>query len=187
MSNLNILETDLAVLVVIDVQEKMLTAISTSPHDAILDKLRRLIEAAKILDIPIIYTEQYPKGIGRTDARVKGWLPSGLEPIEKTTCSCWRDEAFRNALQETRREHVILAGLESHVCVQQTALDLLRVDYATFLPIDAVGSRFAIDMNTAVERMRRAGVEVSTTEALIFDLIERCDHPKFKDILGLVK
>jgi len=187
MSNVNILEADLAVLVVIDVQENMLTAISTSPQDTILDKLRRLIETAKILTVPIIYTEQYPKGLGRTDERVKAWLPSDLEPIEKTTCSCWRDEAFRKALQDTHREHVIVAGLESHVCVQQTALDLLRVDYTAFLPIDAVGSRFAIDMDTAVERMRRAGVEVSTTEALIFDLIERCDHPKFKDILELVK
>jgi nicotinamidase-related amidase len=187
MPNVNILEADLAALVVIDVQEKMLTAITTSPTDIILDKIRRLIGVAKVLDMPIVYTEQYPQGLGPTSTRLKEWLPAELRPVVKTTCSCWRDQSFRNALQATGREHVILAGLETHVCVQQTALDLLRVDYSVFVPVDAIGSRFPLDMNTSLERMRHAGVEISTTESLIFDLVERCDHPKFKDVLQLVK
>lgn len=187
MPYVNVLEERQAVLVVIDVQEKMLAAIGTSPVETILDKIRRLIGTAKVLGIPIIHTEQYPKGLGPTDERLKGWLPEGSGPLVKNTCSCWRDDEFKKALRATGREHVILAGLEAHVCVQQTALDLLRVDYAVFLALDAVGSRFAADMNPSVERMRHAGVEVTTTEAIIFDLIERCDHPKFRDILQLVK
>ena len=187
MPNVNMLEADLAGLVVIDVQEKMLSAISSGPTDIILDKIRRLIGVAKVLDIPIVYTEQYPQGLGPTNEQVKSWMPPGPGPIVKNTCSCWRDQNFRKALQETGREHIILAGLETHVCVQQTALDLLRVDYSVFVPVDAVGSRFSIDMDTSVARMRHAGVEISTTESLIFELIERCDHPKFKDVLKIIK
>lgn len=187
MPNVNILEADQTALVVIDVQEKMLTAISSGPPDAILDKIRRLIGAAKVLEVPIVFTEQYPKGLGPTSGPVREALPGELQPIVKNTCSCWRDPVFREALKATGREQIIVIGLETHVCVQQTALDLLRVDYAVFVAADAVGSRFSTDTEISLMRMRRAGVEVSTTEALIFDLIERCDHPKFKDILRLVK
>jgi len=187
MPHTNMLEEKLAVLVVIDLQEKMLAAIGTSPPETIVDKIRRLVGAAEALDIPIIYTEQYPKGLGPTEPRVKDVLSTAIGPLVKDTCSCWRDQAFRTALQRTEREHVIMAGLETHVCIQQTALDLVRVDYQVFLAADAVGSRFAGDMDVSLQRMRRAGVEISTAEALIFELIERCDHPKFKDILELVK
>jgi len=165
----------------------MLAAITSSPTDAILDKIRRLIGTAKVLDIPILFTEQYPKGLGATSHVVREAFPRELGPMVKTTCSCWRDGAFRSALQATGREQIMVVGLETHVCVQQTALDLLRVDYAVFIAADAIGSRFSFDTEIALMRMRRAGVEISTTESLIFDLIERCDHPKFRDILQLVK
>jgi len=187
MPNVNILEAGDAALVVIDVQEKMLSAVTSAPTDVILDKIRRLIGTAKVLDLPIVFTEQYPKGLGATSSLVREALPRELKPIVKTTCSCWRDPAFRDAVQATGREQVIVAGLETHVCVQQTALDLLRVDYAVFVAADAVGSRFPYDTEISLMRMRRAGVEISTAESLIFELIERCDHPKFKDILQLVK
>lgn len=187
MPHTNILEASLAVLVVVDVQAKMLAAVTTSPREQITDKIRRLAGAAEVLNVPILYTEQYPQGLGPTHPDVKAHLASATGPIVKTTCSCWRDEGFRRALQRTDREHVILAGLEAHVCIQQTALDLLRVDYQVYAAADAIGSRFPGDLDLAIERMRHAGVEVSTTETLIFELVERCDHPKFKEILGLVK
>ncbi len=187
MPNVDFLETALAALVVVDVQEKMPAAIGSSPTDGIIEKINRLIAAAGVLDIPILWTEQYPKGLGPTAPPVSKAMPDGLAAIEKTTCSCWRDEAFRAALQATNREHVIFAGLETHVCIQQTALDLRRVDYSVFVAADAVGSRFDSDHATAVARMAHAGVQISSVEALLFELIERCDHPKFKDILKLVK
>jgi len=187
MPHVNILEAQLAILVVVDVQEKLLPAIESSPPADIIDSIGRLISAARILDVPILHTEQYPKGLGPTDQRIKQPLPTGSEPIEKTMCSCWRDAAFREALQQTDREHVILAGLETHVCIQQTALDLIRVDYVPFVAADAVGSRRPTDKKIALARMRHAGAEISTTESIIFELIERCDHPKFKDILELIK
>jgi nicotinamidase-related amidase len=187
MSHVSVLETALAALVVIDVQERMLGAVTTSPGDDIIKATQKLIAAARVLEIPILYTEQNPSGLGQTDARLKEAMEGAVGPLVKTTCSCWRDEGFRRALQQTRREHVILAGLETHVCVQQTALDLLRVDYAPFVALDAIGSRRELDMQASVARMRQAGVTVSTTESLIFELVERCDHPRFKDILKLVK
>lgn len=186
MPHVSVLESPLSVLVVVDVQEKMLAAVTTSP-DIVIGSIAKLISAAKVLDIPILYTEQNPAGLGRTDPALKDILASAHGPLVKTTCSCWRDENFRNALQQTRREHVILAGLETHVCIQQTALDLLRVDYAPFVAVDAVGSRRTQDMKTSLARMRQAGVTISTTEALIFELVERCDHPRFKDLLRLIK
>lgn len=187
MPHTNMLEADLTAVVVVDVQTKMLGAIGTSPADAVVGNIVRLIRAARILDLPVLCTEQYPQGLGSTVDEVRAALPNGLEPIVKSTCSCWRDEAFRTALQKTLREHIVLVGLESHVCIQQTALDLLRVDYVPFVAADATGSRRAADMDVAIGRMRTAGVEVSTAEALIFELIERCDHPRFKDILELVR
>ncbi len=181
------LEEKLAALVIVDVQEKMLQAIGTSPPQVILDKIMRLIGVAEVLGLPIIHTEQYPKGLGPTDAGLRRRLAGASPAIEKTTCSCWRDEPFRQALKRTEREQIIVAGLETHVCIQQTALDLLRVDYQVFVPVDAVGSRFKLDMDLSLDRMRAAGVVLSTVESLIFELIERCDHPKFKDVLKLVK
>jgi nicotinamidase-related amidase len=187
MPHTNMLEEKLAALVIVDVQEKMLAAIGTSPVEAILDKIRRLAGTADILGIPVVYTEQYPKGLGATHPRVKACLARATGPIVKSACSCWRDEGFRAALQQTGREQVIVAGLETHVCIQQTVMDLIRVDYQVFVPVDAVGSRFVPDMDVSVARMRHAGAEISTTESLIFELIERCDHPKFKEVLELIK
>jgi len=187
MPHTNILEADLAALVVIDVQEKMLATIQSSQPEQIIDRMLRLIGTADLLGLPILWTEQYPKGLGPTDGRLRDRLGPGRSPIVKSMCSCWRDDAFKRAIEQTHREQIILAGLETHVCIQQTALDLLRVDYGVFVAADAVGSRRLTDMQTALERMRCAGVEVSTSESLMFELIERCDHPKFRDFLKLVK
>lgn len=187
MPDTRFLQAGAAVLVVIDVQEKMLAAISSSPPERIIDRIGRLIAAAEVLGMPVIWTEQYPKGLGPTESRLAARLAKHRGPLVKTTCSCWRDGPFRLALEETGREHVILCGLEAHVCVQQTALDLLRVDHDVFVAGDAVGSRAEVDARFAYERMACAGAAISSSESLIFELIERCDHPRFKDILQIVK
>lgn len=187
MPHTNMLEERLAALVVVDVQEKMLAAIGSAAPGGIIDKIRRLVGTAEILGLPIIYTEQYPQGLGPTDAGLKSCLAAATGPIVKTTCSCWRDEKFRAALQRTDRQQVIVAGLETHVCIQQTVMDLIRVDYQVFVPADAIGSRFQSDMSVSLERMRNCGAEISSTESLIFELIERCDHPKFREVLKLIK
>ncbi|MBI5764898.1 MAG: isochorismatase family protein [Planctomycetes bacterium] len=187
MAPVLMVEADLAAVVVIDFQEKMLRAIGTSPNEALAKRIGMITSTARLLGVPVLYTEQNPKGLGATDASLAGAVDGATGPLIKTTCSCWRDEGFRTALQRTEREHVILCGLETHVCIQQTALDLLRVDYVPIVPMDAVGSRFQSDYDAAANRMRAAGVLLTTTESLLFELIERCDHPRFKEFLQIVK
>ncbi len=187
MAHAPMIETDLAVVVVVDFQEKMLGAIGTSPKDALARRINMLLRTAQLLNVPVLYTEQYPQGLGTTDRSIIESLKGATGPLIKTTCSCWRDEGFRTALQRTEREHVILCGLETHVCIQQTALDLLRVDYVSFVPVDAVGSRFQTDHDAAILRMRSAGATITTAGSVLFELIERCDHPRFKDFLQIVK
>ncbi|MBX3394564.1 MAG: isochorismatase family protein [Phycisphaerae bacterium] len=184
------IEASSSVLVVIDVQKKMTAAINSDPPEEIIARIEKLVRAAAILEIPILCTEQYPAGLGETDDGLRSTLATAgarRDPIIKNTCSCWRDETFRLALQQSGREHVILAGMETHVCIQQTALDLLRVDYATFIAADACGSRRLRDATIALNRMASAGAAVTSTESIIFEWIERCDHPRFKDIIKLVK
>lgn len=187
MPQVNMIERDLAALVVVDVQEKMLSAIGSDPVAGVVDRCIQLVRMAQLFEMPIFLTEQYPKGIGPTNDRLKSALPEEVRVFEKTTMSCWRDSAFSEALQQSGREHIVVCGVESHVCIQQTVLDLLRVDFVPFVPVNAVASRFDFDKAAAMERMRSAGAELTTAEALIFELVERCDDPKFKDVLKLVK
>jgi len=187
MPHCEILEAGRAVVVVVDVQSRMLDAIGSDDRTGLVERIARLVAGASVMGAPVLFTEQYPQGLGLTADALLDVLRGARGPIIKSTCSCWRDAGFRAALQETQREHVLLAGIESHVCIQQTALDLLRVDYVPFVAVDAIASRRASDKETAVARMQQAGVVVSTTEALLFELVERCDHPRFKDILRLIK
>lgn len=176
-----------AALVVIDVQDKMLGAIKSDPLDELRRHTIKLIRTATLLGVPVLCTEQYPNGLGGTDGEIKASLPDSVVCLEKTTMSCWGDKPFKAALQATQREHVILCGVETHVCIMQTALDLRNVDYDVFVATDACGSRFAHDKSVAIDRMRQADVVMSTTEALMFEMIGRCDHPQFKSFLEIVK
>ncbi len=178
-------QTDLAVLIIIDMQARMMPAIDRGP--TITASARKMLKAAGILGLPVLHTEQNPRGIGATTPEIAQSLPPESTPIIKSTCSCWSDPQFRARLQATNREHVILVGVETHVCIQQTALELLRVDYVPFIPADAVGSRRPFDRDTALARMARAGAIITSTESLIFELVRRCDVPEFKPLLELVK
>ncbi len=178
-------ETELAVLVVIDMQQRMMPAIAEGAR--VTAAVRRMLRAVAVLGVPVMHTEQNPAGLGATTPEIAGLLPGGSGPIVKTTCSCWADEAFRERLKRSRREHVLLAGVETHVCIQQTALELLRVDYTVFVLADAVGSRREFEKETALARMRDAGAIVTTVEAMMFELVRRCDVPTFKPLLEIVK
>lgn len=187
MPHVNMLESPLAALVVVDMQAKFLDAITSDPPTDTIDRIGRLVAAARIFELPVFVTEQYPKGLGSTDKRVVKSLGEAAQRFEKTTMSCWRDGPFRAALKATGREQIILCGIEAHVCIQQTALDLIRMDYQVFVPVDSIASRFGRDKTAAVDRMRAAGAEIVSAEAVIFELVERCDHPRFKDVLKIVK
>lgn len=163
-------------LVVIDVQQGF-SAYET--FDQVARACGRLLAAARILQIPRIVTEQYPKGLGPTVQAV------GLEdeqPIEKTVFSAVRAEGFD--LQG--RDQAIVCGIEAHVCVSQTVLDLLEAGVRVHVPADAVGSRHPIDYERGLMRLERAGASVSTVETVLFELLERAGTPEFKAIQKLV-
>lgn len=170
------LSRDRAALVVIDVQQGFS---SYDTFDAVAAACGKLLAAARTLSIPRVVSEQYPKGLGGTVSAV------GLEderPLEKTVFSAARADGFD--LQG--REQAIVCGIETHVCVSQTVLDLLEAGVEVHVPADAVGSRHAIDYERGLQRLQREGAVISTVETALFELLERAGTPEFKTIQKLI-
>ena len=167
-------------ILVIDVQDRLLPVVRRP--GAIERQIVRLLDAAVLLEIPIVATEQYPKGLGPTTTSVNARLPN--PPIRKMQFSAATSEV-RNALDSDKA--VVIVGIETHVCVAQTAADLVDAGFRVLLPRDAVSARFEIDHETALDRMARFGVTVTTCEALLFEWLESAEHTHFKAISRLVK
>ncbi len=173
---MSLLVRNRAALVVVDVQEGFRPyAVFTS----VAESCARLVQAARILDIPRLVSEQYPKGLGHTVAEVG---LSDERRIEKTVFSAARADGF----DLEGRDQAIVCGIEAHVCVSQTVHDLLAQGIEVHVPADAVGSRHDIDYNRGLERMERAGAVVGTVEASLFELLERAGTPEFKAVQGLI-
>ncbi|HEX7125258.1 MAG TPA: isochorismatase family protein [Thermodesulfobacteriota bacterium] len=179
-----------ACLVVVDVQENLARAMPADTFPRVTRNLVLLATAARTLGLPVLLTEQYPKGLGRTIGPVAEALAGGgtpPTPIEKVDFACTAVPAFREALQASGRRTVILAGVEAHVCVLQTALGLLEAGYAVQVPADAVASRTAANRQIGVDLMGRAGAVVTSTETVVFQLLGRAGTPEFKALAPLVK
>ena len=177
-----------AVLVVVDVQERLVPAIHKDLYPRSLKNMQVAIEAADTLGLPIILTEQYPKGLGKTVPEVM--LPlDGKEYrlIEKMTFSCARDEGFLSAVSDLNRRQVIMVGMETHVCVYQTSVDLTRAGYSLFVLDDAVSSRFLHNYQSGLQALRDAGCTVVSTETAIFQLLKVAATPEFKKVVSLIK
>jgi len=173
-------------LLVIDLQTRLLPHIDG--HDEVIATAGGLIETAGLYRLPILATVQYTRGLGPMDEHVAGLLTSaGTTPIEKAAFSVCRDEACRAQARQLGRDQVIVTGIEAHVCVQQTVLDLLSMGLEPIVCADAVSSRRARDREVALDRMRQAGAVVTTTEAVLFELCEVSGTPEFKQMLAVVK
>jgi nicotinamidase-related amidase len=173
---MSLLERDKAALVVVDVQEGFR---SYTTFEAVAEACSKLVRGARILGVPRIVSEQYPKGLGHTAPEVD--LQD--EPrIEKTVFSAARADGFD--LHE--RTQAIVCGIETHVCVAQTVHDLLDRGVEVHVPADAVGSRHELDYERGLERLERAGAVVSTVEAVLFELLERAGTPEFKQVQKLI-
>lgn len=175
-----------AMVLVIDVQEKLLPLIGG--HDRVVCANQKLLAGAAVFDLPVLVTEQYPKGLGATVEAIRVFLSrDGVSVSEKPTFSAWADPAVRETIRRIDRPQIIVTGIEAHVCVQQTALDLCIVDYDVYVCADAIGSRGRVDHDTALDRMRQAGARVTTVESVLFELCGRCDAPRFKSMLEVIK
>ena len=171
-----------SVVVVVDVQDKLLAKVPTGP--TLVRNAGFILDAANLLDVPAVATEQYPKGLGPTTAEIARRLTGAVPP--KTAFSCCGAAGFLHSLRELGRPNVVLVGMETHVCVLHTALDLLEAGFTIFVPVDAVASRHAIDHDTALRRLERTGVVPTTAEAVAFEWVGDASHPQFKAVSRLV-
>ncbi len=185
MSHARVLDRAESVLVVIDVQEAYRGV--TVEHERMVRGVRRLVEAAKILNIPVLATEQYPKGLGHLMAEVCETLPAGLEVIEKLSLSCYGEARFAERLDGLKRRHVLVCGIETHACVNQTAHDLLHRGYVVHVPFDATSSRFEHDYRVGWEKIIGSGAVPTTVEMACLEWIRTAQAPEFKAIQKVIK
>lgn len=179
-----ILKKETSALLIIDLQEKILPVIRNV--DIVIENTIKLIKGFKTLNLPIYFTEQYPKGLGPTSSKILAQL-KGYNAIQKMSFSCFGAEDLFTELRSKKLHQIIISGVESHVCVQQTVLDLLANDFQVNVAADAVSSRREFDFQIALDRMRTLGAEITTTESILFELLEVCGTPEFKEISRIVK
>lgn len=173
-----------AALIVIDVQEKLARVMYQ--REKLVDNLQKLIRGIHILDVPMIVTEQYPQGLGVTIPEITK-LISNMQPLPKLSFSCNGDEKFANKFKELGRKQVIVSGIESHVCVYQTVRDLINSGYEVHVVTDTVSSRTLENRGIGLNMMNRMGAFLTSTEAVLFELLKIAKGERFKAISQLVK
>jgi nicotinamidase-related amidase len=179
-----LLDRNRAALAVIDMQEAFAKIIPD--FAALAERAALLVEAANLLKLPVIVTEQYPKGLGHTVPAIAKHFNEGLEPIEKLSFSACGVQEFDTRLRERHAEQVILCGIEAHICVSQTAHDLLQNGYQVHLISDAVSTRLPRNRDVAINKMATAGAVISSIEMALFELCP-AGTPEFKQMQALVK
>ncbi|MDM7916288.1 MAG: hydrolase [Candidatus Eisenbacteria bacterium] len=183
------LSKERAVLLVVDVQGRLLPSIHDA--DATVSAITRLVRGFGIAGAPVVVTEQYRKGLGETDPRIQEAVREvsggSFDPYEKMSFSCCRDETFRAAIEALRRSQVVLCGIESHVCVHQTALDLLGAGYEVQIAADAVSSRSPRNREIALQRLASEGAKLTTVETAVFEMLEVCGTDAFRAWSRLIR
>ena len=174
-------------LMIIDVQDNLMKVMEPGIRQKIVNNIKLLIALVQKLGIPLILTEQYPKGLGKTLIEIRQVLES-YHPVEKVFFSCYQDEGFKSSLKQLNLARaVLLTGVETHICLLQTALDLLANDYKVYVISDAVCSRRKLDWEIGLRLIERAGGIITTTEALIFQLLTRAATEEFRFMSKLLK
>ena len=180
-----LLDRDAAVVVVVDVQEAYRHVLHE--YERVARAVSVLVRGAVALGVPIVTTEQYPNGLGHTVAEVAEHLPHGTRPVEKLSLSCCGTPAFVAALAELSRRQVILAGIETHACVNQTAHDLLAAGYAVHVPRDTTSSRHADDAAIGWQKIIAAGAVPATVESALLEMLRTAEAPEFKTVQRIIK
>ena len=182
--NMKLLDEKDSLLLIIDIQDKLVTALE---KDTIITKASKLAAAAKHLDIPIILSEQYPKGLGHTVPLITQNLPADVETIEKTSFSLVKENGFLEKLKSYGKKQIVLCGIETHICVHQTAADLIDAGFEVIVAKDACASRNKYEFKQGIEAMQANGAKISCIEMILFEWLGSAKHPKFKDIQALIK
>ncbi len=176
--------TALSQLVIIDMQTRLLSAMPQEAMTAVIKNCSILAQAATMLEVPILLTEQYPQGLGNTAPELLAFLPN-IKPVEKLSFSCMSEPKFSRQLTRDHSQ-VIIAGMEAHICVLQTALDLQN-SKQVFVAEDAIISRNPANKANAIARMREAGCIISNTESIVFEWLGKADGDAFKAISKLIR
>jgi nicotinamidase-related amidase len=181
----SLLSPENSLLFVVDIQERLMPVINKG--DTVLFNTRRLLESAHLLGIPIIISEQYPKGLGTTVNEITSAIPQTTPIIAKKSFSVCAVEEIQKELEKYPVSKIILCGVETHVCILQSAFDFLTIGKEVVLVVDAVGSRFPIDNEIAIRRLESSGVTLATAESILFEWCGSSEHPQFKNISRLAK
>ncbi|MBD9356552.1 hydrolase [Methylomonas sp. EbA] len=183
----NLLDANNSVLLVVDIQGRLSTVMPVLELQQMLMHGQRLLQAAGLLDVPVLVTEQYPQGLGPTQQEIGEYLPGNSRCFSKTGFSCCAADGFNQALVDTGRKQVVVIGQEAHVCVLQTALELLNQHYQVHVLEDAVCSRRAEHKNFALQRMQQQGATLSCHESVLFEWLRDARHSHFKTISALLR
>ena len=179
-----LLDRNRSALVLIDFQERLFP--SVYEHPRVLARIDLLISAANLMHVPALLTEQYPKGLGRTIEEIRKVLPQA-QPLEKMDFSCAAASGFKERLSSLQRDQIVLTGIETHICVAQTALDLASQGENVFVVADATSSRRPLDAQTALQRMEQRGLTIMTAESVVFEWLRRAGTEEFKALQPKLK
>jgi nicotinamidase-related amidase len=179
------MEIDETILLVVDVQGNLANLMHE--HERLFSNIERMIRIAKIMGMPILWTEQAPDKIGVTVEPIAALLRPDLKPIPKRSFSCYPCIEFKKSIDAAGRRNVLITGIETHVCVYQTARDMHRHGYNVHLLEDAVSSRTENNKRIAIERMRGEGITITSAEMAVTELLGGADHPKFRDVMANIK
>ena len=183
----SLLKTLDSVLVIVDMQTTLSSVMPENEAESMRESTLSLLEAAKKLSIPVLLTEQYPQGLGHTESQIKDALPDNAQLFDKTAFSCCGASGFMPALEKTGRKQIILVGQEAHVCILQTALDLMSHDYQVHVVEDAICARKTEHKFFALQRMQSQNVVISNYESVLFEWLRDASHPDFRAISGLLR
>jgi nicotinamidase-related amidase len=183
----NLLSINNSLLIVVDLQTKLSAAMPEQDAELMTANVGSLVQAAGYLSIPVLLTEQYPKGLGPTDTAITDILSEDTLIFDKTGFSCCAADGFTDNVANTDRKQIILVGQEAHVCVLQTTLELLHLGYQVHVVEDAMCSRKAEHKFYALQRMQQQGATITNYESVLFEWVKDSTHPEFKKISGLLR
>ena len=181
----NLCDADKSCLLVVDMQRRLLAAMPTKIK--LIRSVGVLLQAADALSIPVLTTEQYPEGLGPTAPEIAALLPDAAVQFKKTCFSCVGADNFLQSLEKTTRKQIVLTGVEAHVCILQTVIELLAADYQVFVTADGIGSRHRQDYQSSLQRMSRAGAVICRSESILFEWLRDAKHQQFKGLSALIR